>query len=121
MTTHVQGPPDGLAGAAAASAARRARAELKRQVDFSGEALLDAVAACRGPHGAHLGRMPLVELLAAMPGMGRRRAEELAELAGIPPQRRLAGLGHLQVERLAALIDARAARRIARRPATEEA
>ena len=63
--------------------------------------------------------MPLVELLAAMPGMGRRRAEELAELAGIPPQRRLAGLGHLQVERLAALIDARAARRMARRSAAE--
>lgn len=121
MTAPPHEAPIVLAGTAAASAARRARAELKRQVDFSGEALRSAVDSCRGPQGAHLRRMPVVELLSAMPGMGRRRAEELAGLAGIPPQRRLAGLGHLQVERLAALIDARAARRMARRPQPEEA
>jgi hypothetical protein len=115
--TAVRGPvagPVGLAGTAAAAAARRSRAEFKRQLDFSGEALHRAVTTCRGPEGTHLRRMPVAELLAAMPGLGPRRAEELMASAGIPSDRRLAGVGHLQVARLAELIDARAARRRSR-------
>ena len=106
--------PVGLAGTAAAAVARRSRAELKRQLEFSGEALHRAIDSCRGPEGTHLRRMPMAELLAAMPGLGPRRAEELMALAGIPADRRLAGVGHLQVARLAELIDARAARRRSR-------
>ncbi len=103
-----------LAGSAAAAVARRSRAEFKRQLEFSGEALHRAMEACRGPEGVHLRRMPMAELLAAMPGLGPRRAEELLALAGIPADRRLAGVGHLQVARLADLIDARAVRRRSR-------
>lgn len=101
----------GLAGAAAASVARRSRAEFKRQLDFSGAALQRAIDACHAPEGVHLRRMPVAELLAAMPGLGPRRAEELMAKAGIPNGRRLAGIGHLQAARLVELIDARAARR----------
>lgn len=103
-----------LTGTAAAARARSARAEFKRHLDFSGAALRDAVRACQCAEGVHLRRMPVVELLAAMPGLGPRRAEELVELAQIPADRRLAGLGHLQAERLAELIEVRAARRRAR-------
>jgi hypothetical protein len=112
--------PDGLRGTEAAAAARRARADVKRAMDFSGASLRAAVEAAAGPAGAAIGRMRVVELLAAMPGVGSRRAQELAGLAGIAPGRRLAGLGSRQLDALAALIDERAARR-ARRPPTEAA
>lgn len=114
MTSLQQSPP-ALVGTAAASAARRARAEVKRQMAFTSESLRRAVAACQGEYGAHVRRMPVVELLAAMPGVGPNRAAELAELAGVAPGRRLGGLGQLQLETLARLIDERAARRAARR------
>lgn len=104
-----------LAGSAAAAAARRARAEIKRELAFSGESLRRVVAACGTAEGAAVRRMPVVELLAAMPGVGPARAEELAALAGIAPGRRLAGLGQVQVATLARIIDERAARRAARR------
>ena len=103
-----------LSGTAAASAARRARAQVKGQAEFSGHCLRSIVETCHGPQGTHIGRMPVVELLAAMPGVGPRRAEDLAARAGIAPGRRLAGLGPVQVEMLARLIDERADRRRAR-------
>lgn len=114
MTGPAQAPA-ALVGSAAAAAARRARAEVKRQMAFSSESLRRVVDACHGEQGAHVRRMPVVELLAAMPGVGPRRAEELAALAGIAPGRRLGGLGQVQLEKLAGLIDERAARREARR------
>lgn len=112
MTPHPGLPPAAaVAGTAAATAARRARAEVKQQVDFSGDSLRSVVAMSRQPEGGHIRRMTAIHLLAAMPGVGPRRAEELAELAGIAPGRRLGGLGQHQVEALASIIDARAARR----------
>lgn len=114
MTT-AQHSPAQPGGTAAAAAARRARAELKRQTEFSSESLRRALAACHGEHGVHIRRMPVVELLAAMPGVGPSRASELASLAGVAPGRRLGGLGQVQLETLARLIDERAARRAARR------
>jgi hypothetical protein len=115
--------PDGAtaprrSGTVGASAARQARADLKRAMEFSSESLRAAVAAAAAPSGAAIARMPVVDLLSAMPGVGARRAEELAALAGVAPGRRLAGLGAKQLDTLAALIDERAARRLRRaRPA----
>ena len=103
-----------LAGSAAASAARSARAEVKRQVRFSGESLRWVLSRSQEPGHEYLRRMPVLELLAAMPGVGAQRAAELASLAGIAPSRRLGGLGQHQIHALAALIDQRAARRSAR-------
>jgi len=103
-----------LAGSAAASAARTARAEVKRQVRFSGESLRWVLSRCQEPGSEYLRRMPVLELLAAMPGVGAQRAAEMADIAGISPSRRLGGLGPHQIEALAALIDQRAARRSAR-------
>lgn len=115
--TAASGSPSALVGTAAAAVARRARAELKRQMAFSSDSLRSAVAACEGEYGAHIRRMPVVELLAAMPGVGPARAQELASLAGVAHGRRLAGLGQLQIEALARLIDERAARRAIRKQA----
>jgi len=103
-----------LAGSAAASAARTARAEVKRQVRFSGESLHWALSKCREPGSEYVLRMPVLELLAAMPGVGAQRAAEMIDMAGISPSRRLGGLGPHQITTLAALIDQRAARRAAR-------
>lgn len=102
------GPPP-AAGTAAATAARRVRADLKRGMEFSGESLRAAHRmAAENPAVA---RIPVRELLAAMPGLGPRRADDLALHAGIAPGRRLSGLGPHQLATLAALIDERAARR----------
>ncbi len=106
--------PAALFGSAAASAARRARAEVKRNVAFSGESLRAVISACHAADGVHIRRMTVVELLAAMPGVGPQRAEELAARAGIAPSRRLGGLGQVQVQTLARLIDERAVRRARR-------
>ena len=108
-------PRPALSGSEAAAAARRERAAVKREVAFSGEALRRVVARCGQPDGRHLRRMRVVDLLAAMPGLGKRRAEDLASGAGIDATRRLGGLGTAQVDRLAAMIDNRAERRLARR------
>ena len=117
MTASDSQPTPALVGSAAAGAARCARAAVKRQVTFSGESLRHVISVLQTPEGAPIRRMPVVELLAAMPGVGPRRAEELAQLAGVAPGRRLAGLGQTQIETLAALIDVRAARRHARHAA----
>ena len=116
----MSGPPAPPAVAsAAATQARRARAQVKRDMAFSGESLRRVIALCLEPEGANLRRMPVVELLAAMPGVGPRRADEMAERAGIAPGRRLGGLGHLQVETLTRIIDERAARRRSTREAVQ--
>ncbi len=107
-------PPSLRAGSAAAAAARAARAEIKRGMEFSGDSLREVIGRCQDPTVPYLRRMPVQELLAAMPGIGGRRAEELIELAGVARNRRLGGLGPHQVEALASLIDERAARRAAR-------
>lgn len=101
------------AGVAAATAARRARAELKKSMDFSSESLRRAVDAAHqaGPEAAALARMPMKELLAAMPGVGPKRAEQMLQAAEISPARRLGGLGKHQVQRLGQLIEERAHRR----------
>lgn len=105
-----------LAGSSAATAARQARAAVKRDLVFSGESLRSAVSYAHSeqPTAAAIARMRVAELLAAMPGMGPRRAAEMLTAAGIAPTRRVGGLGSGQVATLAAMIDQRAARRALR-------
>lgn len=105
-----------LAGASAATAARQARAAVKRELLFSGESFRAAVALAHSdqPSAAAVARMRVAELLSAMPGMGPRRAEEMLITAGVATTRRIGGLGTGQVATLAAIIDERAARRALR-------
>lgn len=104
-------------GTTAAVRARRIRAEVKRDLEFSPESLRAAIAAASVDdlRGQAIARMPVRELLAAMPGVGDVRARNMMQAVGIQPDRRLRGLGRNQTDRLAELIAERQARRQARR------
>jgi hypothetical protein len=88
------------AALAKAAEARAARAEVKNRLKHSGASLLDVVEAGRADDEV-LGRMRVVELLEAMPGVGKIRAREIMGRLGIAENRRVRGLGHAQVAALA--------------------
>ena len=101
------------AGSQQAAQARRIRAEVKESLTFSVDCLLDVAGAARtdGPEGRAIARMPVRDLLAAMPGVGPVRAAVLMERSGISPTRRVGGLGSRQLQVLASLINERARQR----------
>lgn len=91
--------PEQLASArSAATAARRARAELKDKVRTGqvklGQALDDAA------DDEVLSRVKVVDLLRALPRVGITRSQEIMESLQIAPNRRIRGLGRHQVDRL---------------------
>ena len=84
-----------------AVAARRERAEVKRMIK-SGE--IDPRTLLKDSRNAVL-RMPVIDLLRALPYVGNVRAPQIMERAAISPRRRIGGLGVKQKERLLALIE----------------
>ncbi|MCM6760886.1 guanylate kinase [Rathayibacter sp. ZW T2_19] len=105
-------PPevDRLAASAAAIAARRARASVKKDV-ASGERPATAVlaAAQTDPAGVE-GRMRVSELLRAVPALGVVKTPRVMEQLQIAPSKRLGGLGRRQVEGLNSFLEQREAR-----------
>lgn len=81
-----------------AAAARRERAEVKNRLKHSGASLADVLAA--GKRNDTLGKMKVLDLLQAMPGLGKVRAKQLMERIGIAETRRVRGLGVNQVAAL---------------------
>ncbi len=81
-----------------AAAARKARAELKVQLKSSGASLADVLAS--GETDEAIGKMKVVAVLEAMPGVGKVRAQRLMERLEISPSRRVRGLGAKQREAL---------------------
>ena len=81
-----------------AAAARKARAELKVRLKSSGTSL-DAVLA-DGASDEVVGKMKVVAVLEAMPGVGKVRAQRIMERLEISPSRRVRGLGAKQREAL---------------------
>lgn len=77
-----------------AAAARRARAELKVRLKASGTTLADVLTA--GEAEEAIGKMKVVAVLEALPGVGKVRAQRLMEKVGISPSRRVRGLGAKQ-------------------------
>nr|WP_201762410.1 integration host factor, actinobacterial type [Pseudarthrobacter psychrotolerans] len=86
--------------AAAARAARAAAKDRLKNGKTSAAALLDASAADDA-----LARMRVVELLEALPGIGKVRAAAIMERLGIAASRRLRGLGIHQRQALVDFID----------------
>ncbi len=81
-----------------AAAARRARAELKVRLkshDTSLSEVLDS-----GESDDAVGKMKVIAVLEAMPGVGKVRAQRLMETLEISPSRRVRGLGAKQREAL---------------------
>ena len=81
-----------------AAAARRARAALKVRLKTHGTTLADVLAS--GDTDDAVGKMKVVAVLEALPGVGKVRAQKLMEELEISPARRVRGLGAKQREAL---------------------
>ena len=81
-----------------AAAARRARAALKVRLKSSGTSLDEVLA--DGEKDEVIGKMKVVAVLEAMPGVGKVRAQKIMERLEISPSRRVRGLGAKQREAL---------------------
>ena len=77
-----------------AKAARRARAELRRDLKAGRITLMDALDDPRAQ------RLHVQQLLTALPGVAQKRAGEIMCRLDIMPNRRVYGLGSRQRERL---------------------
>ena len=83
---------------AAATEARRARAQLKDQVKSG--ALTFPQALDRAAKDEVLSRVKVVDLLRSLPRVGVTRSQEIMESLDIAPNRRIRGLGRHQIDRL---------------------
>ena len=81
-----------------AAAARKARAELKVRLKSSGTSLDEVLA--DGASDEVVGKMKVVAVLEAMPGVGKVRAQRIMERLEISPSRRVRGLGAKQRQAL---------------------
>jgi hypothetical protein len=81
-----------------AAAARQARAALKVRLKSSGTSLQDVLVI--GETDDIVGKMKVVAVLEAMPGVGKVRAQRIMEKLEISPSRRVRGLGAKQREAL---------------------
>lgn len=81
-----------------AAAARRARAELKVRLKCGGTSLEEVLDG--GGSDEVIGKMKVVAVLEAMPGVGKIRAQQIMNRLEISPSRRVRGLGVKQREAL---------------------
>ncbi|MGZ5399723.1 MAG: integration host factor, actinobacterial type [Nocardioides sp.] len=81
-----------------AAASRRERAEVKNRLKHAGASLVDVLR--EGETNEVIGKMRVIDLLQAMPGLGKVRARQLMERLGIAESRRVRGLGSKQVASL---------------------
>jgi hypothetical protein len=77
-----------------AARARRARAELKDRLKHNAITLREILDA--GETDEFVGKLKVVALLEAMPGVGKVRAARIMEKLDISPSRRVRGLGAKQ-------------------------
>ncbi|WP_300681770.1 integration host factor, actinobacterial type [Nocardioides sp.] len=81
-----------------AAASRRERAEVKNRLKNSGASIIEVIEA--GQVNEVIGKMKVVDLLQAMPGVGKVRAKALMERLEIAESRRVRGLGVNQIAAL---------------------
>jgi S13-like protein len=81
-----------------AAAARRERAEVKNRIRHSGASPLEVLH--EGQNSDVIGKMRVSELLQCIPGVGKVRAQQIMERAGISQTRRVRGLGINQIAAL---------------------
>ncbi len=81
-----------------AAASRRERAEVKSRLKHSGGSILEVLQ--QGQDNEVIGKMRVVDLLQAMPGLGKVRARQMMERLGISESRRVRGLGVNQMKAL---------------------
>jgi len=81
-----------------AAASRRERAEVKSRLKHSGASITEVLR--EGETNEVIGKMRVIDLLQAMPGLGKVRAKQLMERLSIAESRRVRGLGAKQVAAL---------------------
>jgi hypothetical protein len=81
-----------------AAASRRERAEVKNRLKHSGASIIEVIE--QGRVNEVIGKMRVLDLLQAMPGIGKVRAHQLMERLGISESRRVRGLGTNQIAAL---------------------
>jgi len=81
-----------------AAAARRSRADLKVRLKSRGSSLPEVLAS--GETDEAIGKMKVLAVLEAMPGVGKIKAQRLMERLEISPSRRVRGLGVKQRQAL---------------------
>lgn len=81
-----------------AAAARQARADVKVRLKSSETTLADVIRDAQSDEV--LAKLRVVDLLQAMPGLGKVRATQMMERLGIAESRRVRGLGTKQVAAL---------------------
>ena len=84
-------PEQRAAALTKAAAARKARAELKVALKSSGTTFAEVLVT--GETDEAIGKMRVVAVLEAMPGVGKVRAQRIMERLEISPSRRVRGLG----------------------------
>jgi hypothetical protein len=99
-------PQQRAAAAARGVAARRYRAGLRRGLRDGSVALADVLTRSRGDdeQAQMVSRMRVADLVTSFRGVGPVRATALMEGLGIPPDRRVRGLGARQAEGLVAAL-----------------
>lgn len=83
-----------------AAASRRERAEVKNRLKHSGASIIEVIR--EGQTNEVIGKMRVIDLLQAMPGLGKVRAAQLMERLNIAESRRVRGLGVKQIAALEA-------------------
>lgn len=83
-----------------AAAARQVRADLKVRLKSSRASLTDVIQESKV--NEVVAKLRVVDLLQAMPGVGKVRAQEIMQRIGIADSRRLRGLGSQQIAALLA-------------------
>jgi signal recognition particle GTPase len=79
---------------AKAAEARRARAELKERLKMGSLLLADLLEQADGDD--HIGKMKVLAVIEALPGVGKVKARRTMEEIGIADTRRVRGLGEQQ-------------------------
>ncbi|NYI60623.1 integration host factor, actinobacterial type [Cellulomonas soli] len=81
-----------------AAAARQARAEVKNRLKYSQGTLSEVITL--GQQDETIGKLKVLALLEALPGVGKVKARAIIEEIGISETRRVRGLGPHQVKAL---------------------
>lgn len=81
-----------------AAASRRERAEVKNRIKHAGATLAEVIE--EGQTNEVVGKMRVSELLQALPGIGKVRAEQAMDRLNISRTRRVRGLGVNQINAL---------------------
>ena len=98
MALPILTPEQRQAALVKAAQARRLRAEVKNRLKHSGATLAEVIDESRV--NEIIAKLRVIDLLQAMPGVGKVRAKEIMSRIGIADSRRLRGLGVNQISAL---------------------